>query len=35
MIKTYLRNKNTLSTGQTIDTRLDPVSINLSIGYRY
>ncbi len=35
LIKTYVRNKNTLSTGQTIDTKLDPVSAGLSIGYRY
>lgn len=35
VIKTYLKNKTTLSTGQSIDTRLDPVSTNLSIGYRF
>jgi outer membrane protein len=35
VIKTYLKNKTTLSTGQTIDTKLDPISTNLSIGYRF
>ena len=35
LIKTYIKNKNTLSTGQTIDTKLDPVSTNVSIGYRF
>jgi outer membrane protein len=33
--KTYLKTTTTLSTGQKIDTRLDPVSINFSIGYRF
>ncbi len=35
VIKTFLKNKNTLSTGQTINTKLDPVSSNLSLGYRF
>jgi outer membrane protein len=35
VIKTFIKNKNTLSTGQTINTKLDPVSSNLSIGYRF
>lgn len=35
VIKTYLKNKTTLSTGQSIDTKLDPLSTNLSIGYRF
>lgn len=35
VIKTFIKNKNTLSTGQTINTQLDPVSTNLSIGYRF
>jgi outer membrane protein len=35
VIKTYLKNTNTLSTGQSIDTRLDPVSTHLSVGYRF
>lgn len=35
LIKTYVKSKTTLSTGQTIDVRLDPVSSNLSLGYRF
>jgi outer membrane protein len=35
VIKTFIKNKNTLSTGQTINTKLDPVSTSLSIGYRF
>ncbi|MBS0448777.1 MAG: OmpW family protein [Proteobacteria bacterium] len=35
VIKTFIKNKATLSTGQTIDVRLDPISANLSIGYRF
>lgn len=35
VIKTFLKNKTTLSTGQSIDTKLDPVSTNVSIGYRF
>ena len=33
--KTFIKNKTTLSTGQTIDTKLDPISVNVSIGYRF
>lgn len=33
--KTYIKTTTTLSTGQKIDTRLDPVAVNLSIGYRF
>lgn len=33
--KTYIKTAAHLSTGQSIDTRLDPVSVNFSIGYRY
>lgn len=33
--KTFIKNTTTLSTGQTIATKLDPVSINVSIGYRF
>jgi len=32
---TFLRTKATLSTGQTIDVRLNPVSLGLYVGYRY
>ncbi|MEO8156143.1 MAG: OmpW family outer membrane protein [Rhizobacter sp.] len=35
VIKTFLKNKTTLSTGQSIDTKLDPLSANISIGYRF
>jgi len=35
VVKTYVKNTTRLSTGQAIDTRLDPVSTNLSIGYRF
>ena len=35
VVKTYVKNKTTLSTGQTISTKLDPVSTNLSVGYRF
>ena len=35
VIKTFIKNKSTLSTGQTINIKLDPVSSNLSLGYRF
>jgi outer membrane protein len=35
VIKTFLKNSTTLSTGQKIDTTLNPVSTNVSIGYRF
>lgn len=35
VIKTYLKTTNNLSSGQSIDVKLDPVSINLSVGYRF
>ena len=35
IIKTFIKNKNTLSTGQTIDTKLNPLSTNVSIGYKF
>ncbi|HET7795974.1 MAG TPA: OmpW family outer membrane protein [Rhizobacter sp.] len=35
VVKTFLKNKTTLSTGQSIDTKLDPVSVNLSVGYMF
>ncbi|HUG24887.1 OmpW/AlkL family protein [Piscinibacter sp.] len=35
VIKTYIENTNTLSTGQSIDTKLDPLSTNVSIAYRF
>lgn len=33
--KTFLKTRTTLSTGQTLDTRLDPVTISLGVGYRF
>ncbi len=34
-LKTFLKTRATLSTGQTIDTRLNPDTISLSVGYRF
>jgi outer membrane protein len=33
--KTQLKTRSTLSTGQTIDTTLDPVSMGLYVGFKY
>jgi outer membrane protein len=33
--KTFLKTKSKLSTGQTIDVKLDPLAINLWVGYRF
>jgi outer membrane protein len=33
--KTFIKTKTTLSTGQTQDIRLDPVSVSFSVGYRF
>ena len=33
--KTLLKNRTTLSTGQTIDLKLDPVSYGLQLGYKF
>lgn len=35
LIKTFLKTTTTLSTGQSIDAKLDPISFGLSLGYRY
>ena len=35
VVKTYLKTKAHFSTGQTVDMRLDPLSISLSLGYRF
>lgn len=35
IFKTLIKTKAPLSTGQTIDADLDPVSINASVGYRF
>lgn len=34
-IKTYIKTTTHLSTGQHIDTRLDPLALNISLSYRY
>lgn len=33
--KTFLKTRTTLSTGQTLDTRLDPVTVSVGVGYRF
>jgi outer membrane protein len=33
--KSFLKTRSTLSTGQTIDVRLDPLTVGLYVGYRY
>jgi outer membrane protein len=35
VIKTYIKNENTLSTGQKVETKLDPLSTNVSLVYRF
>ncbi len=35
IIKTFIKTTNKLSTGQTIDTKLNPLSVGLAIGYRF
>jgi outer membrane protein len=35
VVKTLLKTTTTLSTGQTIDLKLDPLSLGLGIGYRF
>lgn len=35
VVKTFLKTKGTLSTGQTIDVTLDPLTLCLGIGYRF
>ena len=35
IIKTLLKNSTTLSTGQKVDTTLNPLSTSVSIGYRF
>lgn len=34
-MKTFLKTRTTLSTGQTIDTQLDPNILNLAVGMRF
>lgn len=33
--KTFLKTRNTLSTGQTLDIKLDPVTVSLGVGMRF
>lgn len=35
LAKTFLKTTTTLSTGQTISTRLDPTTVAISVGYRF
>lgn len=35
LTKTFLKTTTTLSSGQAIDTKLDPVAVNLSVGYKF
>lgn len=35
VMKTWISSNTTLSTGQTISAHLDPVSVNVSVGYRF
>lgn len=35
VVKTFLKTRTTLSTGQTLDTKLDPVTLSLGVGYRF
>jgi outer membrane protein len=33
--KTFLKSRATLSTGQTLDIKLDPVTVSLGVGMRF
>jgi outer membrane protein len=33
--KTFLKTRNTLSTGQTLDIKLDPITVSLGVGMRF
>ena len=35
LMHTFLKTRNTLSTGQTLDAKLDPNTISLAVGYRF
>jgi outer membrane protein len=35
VVKTFLKTRTTLSTGQTLDAKLDPVSLSVGVGYRF
>jgi outer membrane protein len=35
VLKTFLKTRTTLSTGQTLDAKLDPLSISVGLGYKF
>ena len=35
VLKTFLKTRATLSTGQTLDAKLDPWSVSVGVGYRF
>ncbi|MBC7718096.1 MAG: OmpW family protein, partial [Pseudorhodobacter sp.] len=35
IVKTFLKNSTTLSTGQKVETTLNPLSTSVSLGYRF
>ena len=35
LIKTMLKNRTTLSTGNTVDYKINPTALNFAVGYRY
>lgn len=35
VLKTFLKTRTKLSTGQTLDAKLDPLSVCLTVGYRF
>jgi outer membrane protein len=35
VLKTFLKTRTTLSTGQTLDAKLDPLSLCIGIGYKF
>jgi len=35
IVKTYLKTRTTLSTSQTLDIKLDPVTVSFGLGYRF
>jgi outer membrane protein len=35
VLRTFLKTRTTLSTGQTLDTRLDPTTIAIAVGYAF
>jgi len=35
VVKSFIKTTSHLSTGQSIETKLDPMAVNLSVGYRF